>query len=80
MTSVLSVLLLFIVERPVFLREYANKTYGTTTYFVSKTLIEIPFQFIFPVVFSAIIYFAVGMTVDFWRFVIFTIILISVVL
>jgi len=80
MTPVFSVLLLFIVERPVFLREYANKTYGTTTYFVSKSLTEIPFQLIFPSAFSIIIYFATGMTAEFGRFLIFTVILIAIVL
>jgi len=80
MTAMFSVLLLFIIERPVFLREYANKTYGTWTYFVSKSIIEIPFQFIFPIVFSFMVYFAAGMTVEIGRFLVFNLILIAVVL
>ena len=77
MTAMYSVLLLFIVERPVFLREYSNKTYGIITYFISKSVIEVPFQFIFPVIFSTIIYFSVGMRADIEHFFTFVFILIS---
>lgn len=49
MTVLMSVCLLFITERPVFLREHANKTYGVLPYFLSKSIIEVPFQFIFPI-------------------------------
>lgn len=52
MTALFSVLLMFLMERPVFLREYASKMYGIWTYFTSKSLIEIPFQFIFPFLLS----------------------------
>jgi len=44
MTALYSVLLTFLSERPVFLREYANRMYGIWTYFVSKSIVEIPFQ------------------------------------
>jgi len=52
MMSLFSVLLLFLVERPVFLREYASKMYGVWSYFISKSIIEIPFQLIFPFIFA----------------------------
>jgi len=78
-TALFSVVLLFIVERPVFLREYANKAYGALPYFISKSMIEIPFQFIFPIIFASITYFGVGMTKDLERFLIFTLILVAVV-
>lgn len=48
MTALFSVLLTFLSERPVFLREYANKMYGIWPYFISKSLIEIPFQALIP--------------------------------
>jgi hypothetical protein len=49
MSTMMSVLLMFIIERPVFLREYASKTYGITSYFIAKAVVETPFQFLFPI-------------------------------
>lgn len=80
MTSLFSVLLLFLVERPVFLREYSGKLYGVWSYFTSKSIIEVPFQVIFPFITSVCIYFAVGFTEDAGRFFIFALILILDVL
>jgi hypothetical protein len=42
MNSLMSALMTFQGERPVFLREYANKSYKTLPYFLSKSIIEIP--------------------------------------
>jgi ABC-type multidrug transport system permease subunit len=80
MGAMFSVLLLFIMERPVFLREQASKTYTVWSYFTAKTIVEIPFQFIFPILFSFIVYFACGFTREFNRFVIFVCILIADIL
>jgi len=43
MGSAQPILLSFPDERPVFLREYAAQQYGVVPYFVSKTLVELPF-------------------------------------
>lgn len=80
MTSLFSVLLLFLIERPVFLREYAGKLYGVFSYFTSKSVIEVPFQVIFPFVTAVCVYFAVGFTADAGRFFLFALILILDVL
>jgi hypothetical protein len=53
MTVTMSICLMFIGERPIFLREYANKTYRILPYFLSKSIIEVPFQFAFPIVLGA---------------------------
>lgn len=79
MTGMMSVLLVFITERPVFLREYANKTYGVMPYFMSKSLVEAPFQLLFPILISLITYFAVGFTAEIGKFLIFCLILMTVV-
>ena len=50
----------FILERPIFLREYANKTYGWGPYFIAKSIIELPIQLILPTFFSLVVYFALG--------------------
>ena len=38
--------------------------YGVLPYFLGKTFSEMPVQFIFPIVHSAIIYFAIGLNDD----------------
>ena len=80
MSSLQSVSVIFIMERPVFLREYANKTYGIWSYYMTKSVIEIPFQLILPVLVSIMIYFTVGMTATIGRFLIFNLVLILDVL
>lgn len=60
MGAMFGTLLTFEMESPVFLREYGDKSYGIVPYFLTKTIIEIPFMFIFPVIFTAITYFAIG--------------------
>jgi len=47
-------------EREVFLWEYGDKSYGIIPYFLTKTIIEIPFSFVTPFMFSAMTYFAIG--------------------
>lgn len=60
MSGYFNSLMTFDMERNVFLREYGDKSYGILPYFFTKTFIEIPFMFIFPVLFTAITYFAIG--------------------
>jgi len=43
MGGLFSTLLTFQAEREVFLREYGDKTYGILPYFLTKSIIEIPF-------------------------------------
>lgn len=52
----------FIVERPVFLREYANKAYSPFPYFMSKTIVELPLQVLMPMALAAMSYFATGLS------------------
>ena len=47
-------------ERPVFLREQANKMYGVLPYFIAKILAELPVFIIVPLIFNAITYFSIG--------------------
>ena len=76
MTALFSVLLTFLSERPVFLREYANKMYGIWPYFISKSIVEIPFQACIPLFVACVTYFAVGMTADADRFFLHALVLI----
>ncbi|OMJ90764.1 hypothetical protein SteCoe_6843 [Stentor coeruleus] len=51
--------LTFPLERPVFLTEYKEELYGIFPYFMTKVICEIPFQIIFTIIYSLIMYFAV---------------------
>jgi len=59
-----SSLLTFEMEREVFLKEYSNKTYGILPYFLSKSIVEIPYMFIFPFITAFMVYFSVGLEAD----------------
>ncbi|VVC34333.1 Hypothetical protein CINCED_3A012439 [Cinara cedri] len=73
-----SVINVFCSELPVFLREHHNGMYRTDVYFLSKTLAEVPLFLIIPVLFTSILYYAVGLNPKFIHFII-AIILISLV-
>ena len=62
MVTMMTVLMVFLNERDVFIREYANKTYGITSYYMAKTLVEMPFLLAMPVLHGSIFYFGVGLT------------------
>ena len=61
MITVMTVLMVFLNERDVFLREYANKTYGLITYYLAKTVVEMPFLLMMPVLHGSLYYFGVGL-------------------
>lgn len=51
---------IFTVERPVFIREYRNGYYPVIAYFLSKFIVELPAQIIFPIATMSIPYWIVG--------------------
>jgi ABC-type multidrug transport system ATPase subunit len=61
----------FSAERPVFLKEYSNKTYGLWSYSLSKSLVEMPFEAFYVILFSSIVYFSMGLQNTFENFAIF---------
>lgn len=60
MFSIQSVLLTFPLERGLFLREQANRMYGVLPYYLTKTCVEVPYQLSMPILFSLLIYWAIG--------------------
>ncbi|CDW82848.1 abc transporter family protein [Stylonychia lemnae] len=58
----MSNLLAFQEERPVFLREFANKMYGIAPYYLSKSVVEIPVLLLQPFLWEIILYFGVGLS------------------
>lgn len=75
MTHLMGNLLTFQEERPVFLREYANKMYNVGPYFSAKVITEIPIMIIQPLLYAIINYFGVGLTVTAGQFFYFYLIL-----
>ena len=78
-SAMFGVLMAFLNEREIFLREYSNRTYGVLSYFLAKNFVELPFLAIMPVIFSAITYFGVGLTEDIEKFWIFALIMVLLV-
>lgn len=69
MTGIFSVALVFPVERQVYSKEIASKTYNTFPYFLSKLIIEV-FTLIFSIILLASgVYWMNGYSVDFEKFV-----------
>jgi len=62
MSSFMGTIGLFQGERPVFLREQANRMYGVVAYFNAKTLAELPITTANPLLFCCVIYFGMGFT------------------
>lgn len=49
-------------ERPVFLREQANKMYTVFPYYIAKVLSDIPVFLVVPMIFTLITFFSIGFT------------------
>lgn len=53
---------------PVFLREHRSNLYRTDTYFLGKTIAELPLFVLIPVLFIVIVYPMIGLRMDFSSF------------
>ncbi|XP_062574757.1 protein white-like [Saccostrea cucullata] len=62
--NIFSVLNVFPVEVPIFLREYGTGLYSVGVYYISKTLVEIPFLIAIPIIFMSILYWMSGLVHD----------------
>lgn len=76
--NMFSVVNVFCLELPIFLREHFNGMYRTDVYYLSKQLAEFPIFVITPILFCAIYYYMVGMNQEFDRFCIACLVLIVV--
>ena len=61
MGNFFNAVLVFQAERPVFLREYANKTYDIAPYYFAKLLVDTPIMLLTPLIGTLIVYFSVGL-------------------
>ena len=69
--NMMPTILTFQIERPVFLREQANRMYDVVPYYLAKLMIDIPVVGFVQFLFTIIIYFGIGMTVTANQFFIF---------
>ncbi|GAB1605630.1 hypothetical protein Ahia01_000845300, partial [Argonauta hians] len=63
-------------ELPVLVQEFKSKIYSIHTYFISKTLADIPIQIVLPILFNLIVYWMTGLRHDFPTFIFACLILI----
>nr|QEO19117.1 white [Mesovelia mulsanti] len=66
--NVFAVISVFCGELPVFMREHLNGMYRTDVYFLCKTLAEVPIFLAVPIIFTAVMYYMVGLNPDPLRF------------
>ena len=71
MSNMFGTILTFQNERPVFLREQANKMYSVSAYYMAKIVAEIPILTFTPMLFSCIIYFKIGLSITATQFFLF---------
>lgn len=64
MASTIGILSIFGAEKQVFSREQGAGYYSLSSYFLSKVLVEVPFQLLFPWIGGTIVYFMAGMRLD----------------
>eukprot|EP01064_Diplonema_japonicum_P002664 TRINITY_DN116_c0_g1_i5.p1 TRINITY_DN116_c0_g1~~TRINITY_DN116_c0_g1_i5.p1 ORF type:complete len:619 (+),score=199.34 TRINITY_DN116_c0_g1_i5:55-1911(+) len=63
--AVQPLLIVFPIERPVFMREYTTGTYGTTAYSLAKTIVEVPTHFLQQITAAVIYYFMMDLQGNF---------------
>lgn len=78
--ALMPVLLTFPMELPIVIREHMNYWYTVDSYFLARTISDIPFQIAYAALYSAIIYFMSSQPSEFWRFALFTLIFMNVAL
>ena len=74
--AMLPTVLTFPTELNVFLKERSNGWYHSRTYYLAKTMADIPMQFIFPMIYGGIIYIMSSQIWSIWRFSMFLVVLI----
>ena len=67
-SNMFSVVNVFCVELPIFLREHFNGMYRTDVYYIAKQIAEFPIFIATPILFMVIYYWMVGMNSEFDRF------------
>ena len=63
MGQMMPTILMFQMERPVFLREHTSRMYSISAYYISKVIVDMPLVLICNTLNAIIVYFGIGLTI-----------------